>query len=76
MAKLSKSERSEIEQNLATCRSAVATFEKMLKDDDEATKAAGAASHVQTIQGIAKRDGVGAAIYAIREHGRRPGETE
>ncbi len=69
MAKLSKQERAEVAKNLALCEAAVATFKKMLADDDEASKAAGARSDTETIKSIASRDGAGAAILAIRAGG-------
>jgi len=76
MAKMSKSERAECEKNLALCKAAVETFNKMLAEDDEAAEATKAAAHSATIQGILQRDGAAAAIMAIREAGRRPGRTE
>jgi hypothetical protein len=75
MAKMTKAERIECEKNLAVCRSAVATFEKMLADDDAADKAAEAASESAAIKAIAdggsgdKHAAIGRGILAIRERG-------
>lgn len=76
MAKMSKEERAECKRNLATCESAVATFQKMLKDDDEADKAVQASSDRETVASIARRDGTTAGFLAARELGRRGGPAE
>jgi anti-sigma factor RsiW len=75
-AKLSKADRAEAEKNLTTCESLAATFRQMLKDDDEADKAAAKAGDRALISGIAHRDGTKAAIMAIREMPRRGGPQE
>jgi hypothetical protein len=76
VAKLSKAEREECEKNLAVCQAAVATFQKILREDDAADKAAKAADDRALISGIAERDGTAAAILAIREMPHRGGSGE
>lgn len=76
MAKMTKAERTECEKNLALCRSACMTFEKMLKEDDEADKAAKAASDSTTVAEIARRDGTAAGILAARQLGHRGGPQD
>jgi hypothetical protein len=66
MAKLSKAERAEVEKNLSVCRAACVTFEKILKEDDEAASKSAAASDNAVFKGIAARDGNSAAFLAIR----------
>jgi hypothetical protein len=73
MAKMTRAEREDCARNLAVCRSAVSTFEKMLAEDDEADKAAKAASDSETVASIAKRDGTAAGILAARSMGRKGG---
>jgi anti-sigma factor RsiW len=73
MAKLSKAERQECEKNLAVCQAAVATFQKILADDDQATKAAEASSEREIIKTVVKEHGATAGFLAIRLAGGRPG---
>jgi hypothetical protein len=67
--KLTKDERTAWEKDLATLRAAVAQCERVLADDDAANSAEKAAGDHAVVRGIADRDGVGAAILAIREAG-------
>ncbi|HXC43723.1 MAG TPA: hypothetical protein VNY51_09410 [Candidatus Dormibacteraeota bacterium] len=65
--RMTKADRDECEKNLATCESLAATFRKMLSDDDEEQTAGKAAGDRAIVAGILQRDGVKAAIMAIRE---------
>jgi hypothetical protein len=71
--KMTKDERSECERNLVLCQSAVATFQRMLADDDSASKSAAKAADAALVKSIIDRDGVTAGVLACREFGRRGG---
>jgi Skp family chaperone for outer membrane proteins len=71
MAKMTKTERTQVETDLATLRRAVAQCEKELAEDDKCDKAAAAESDEAAIKGIAQRDGTTAAVLACRERPNR-----
>jgi hypothetical protein len=77
--KLTKTEREECEKNLATCRQLTATFETMLKDDDEAEKSVAAHSESAAVRKVADtgvggtREQVQRGVLAIRTLGGRRG---
>lgn len=73
--KMTKAEREECERNLAVCQNAVASFQKMLADDDEADKAAAAESDAAAVKSIVAggtgdaRMATARGVLAIRERG-------